>query len=91
MSTTIQIDEITKKKLLEIKLELEREKGKAVTYDEIINRLIKSKEALEYRKKNRLKFREFKGILPESARSGYLKNKKAELSREENFYPQSEK
>ena len=91
MATTIQIDEITKKKLFEIKLELEKVKGKAVTYNEIINHLIKSKEKLDNRKKNLLKFREFKGILPKSARSVYLKNKKAELSREENLYPLSEK
>ena len=91
MATTIQIDEDTKKRLFEIKLELEREKGKAVTYDEIINHLLKSKEILENRKKNLLKFREFKGILPESARYVYLKNKKAELSREENLFPLSEK
>ena len=91
MTTTIQIDEITKKKLFEIKLELEREKGSAVTYNEIINHLLKSKERIENRKKNLLKFREFKGILPKSAKSVYLKNKKDNLSREENLYPLPEK
>ena len=91
MTTKFQIDEITKKKLLEIKLELEREKGKAVTYNEIINHLIKLKVKLENKKKNPLKFRKFKGILPESARSVYFKSKKAELFREENLYPLPEK
>ena len=36
MTTTIQIDDETKKKLFRIKLRLEEQKGEAITYNDLI-------------------------------------------------------
>ncbi|MGQ4876020.1 MAG: hypothetical protein ACP6IY_18295 [Promethearchaeia archaeon] len=87
MTTTIQIDDSTKKKLFEIKLELEKQKGYSITYDEIINFLINNQSTNIIRKEALKEFRKFKGILPKSAMSEYLKEKKKELIKEESRAP----
>ncbi len=87
MTTTIQIDDETKKKLFQIKLDLERERGIAVTYNEIIKNLIENQSYLHMKKVNMKDFRQFEGILPESALELYYKEKKQELEREERRAP----
>ncbi|GAI26105.1 unnamed protein product, partial [marine sediment metagenome] len=42
MTTTIQINNETKRKLFNLKLKLEKEKGNAVTYNELINYLLEN-------------------------------------------------
>jgi len=83
MTTTIQVDDEIKKKLFKIKLKLEEEKGSAVTYNEIIDFLIRHQKTNILKKKNMEEFRRFEGILPASALDEYLERKKKELEREE--------
>ena len=83
MTTTIQIDDNIKKQLFKIKLKLEEQKGSAVTYNEIIEFLIKHQKTNIIKKKNMKEFRRFEGILPASALVDYLEEKKKELEREE--------
>ena len=52
MTTTIQVDDEIKKKLFKIKLKLEGEKGSAVTYNEIIDFLIRHQKTSIIKKKN---------------------------------------
>ena len=87
MTTTIQIDDGIKRKLFKIKLKLEEKKGSAVTYNEIIEYLIKHININLIKKKNMKEFRRFEGILPESALEEYLNEKKRELQREERRAP----
>ncbi len=87
MTTTIQIDEETKKKLFQIKLKLEEKKGSAVSYNEILKFLLNNQKINLIRKKNMKEFRRFEGILPESALEEYLRDKKMELEREEKMSP----
>jgi len=87
MTTTIQIDDEIKKKLFKIKLKLEEEKGSAVTYNEIIEYLISHQSTNIIRKKNLVEFRKLKGILPKSAMSMYLEEKRKELIMEEERAP----
>lgn len=83
MTTTIQIDDNIKKQLFKIKLKLEEQRGSAVTYNEIIEFLIKHQKTNIIKKKNMKEFRRFEGILPASALDEYLEEKKKELEREE--------
>jgi hypothetical protein len=83
MTTTIQIDDNIKKQLFKIKLKLEEQKGSAVTYNEIIEFLIKHQKTNIIKKKNMKEFRRFEGILPSSTLEEYLEEKKKELEREE--------
>jgi predicted helicase len=83
MTTTIQIDDNIKKQLFKIKLKLEEQKGSAVTYNEIIDFLIRHQKTNIIKKKNMEEFRRFEGILPASALDEYLEEKKKELEREE--------
>ena len=87
MTTTIQIDDETKKRLFRIKLKLEEEKGSAVTYNEIIKFLINHQSNDKIKKENLSEFRKLKGILPKSALSVYLSEKKQERVREEKRVP----
>ena len=87
MTTTIQIDDEIKKKLFQIKLDLESKKGSSVTYNEIITYLINNQPTNIIRKKNLKEFRKLKGILPKSALNMYLDEKKKELMREEERAP----
>lgn len=70
----------------QIKLDLEREKGSSVTYNEIINYLMENQPQSPIRKVNMKDFRQFEGILPNSALDLYYKEKKEELDREERSY-----
>ena len=87
MTTTIQIDDEIKKKLFQIKLKLEEQKGSAVTYNEIIKFLIDNQSTNIIRKANLREFRKLKGILPKSAMTMYLEEKQKELIREEERAP----
>ena len=87
MTTTIQIDDEIKKKLFQIKLKLEEQKGSAVTYNEIIKFLIDNQSTNIIRKANLQEFRKLKGILPKSAMTMYLEEKQKELIREEERAP----
>ncbi|TFG20946.1 MAG: hypothetical protein EU529_14150 [Promethearchaeota archaeon] len=91
MTTTIQIDDEIKKKLFKIKLILEEEKGSAVTYNEIIKFLLDSQSTNINRKRYLQEFRKLKGILPKSAMTIYLEEKKKELIREEERAPLTQK
>jgi len=87
MTTTIQIDDETKKKLFNLKLRLEEQKGSAITYNELIEYLIESQPLNLVRKTNLNAFRSLRGFLPKSAKSFYTEEKKKELEREEKFAP----
>ncbi len=87
MTTTIQIDDETKKTLFKIKLRLEEQKGEAITYNDLIEYLIESQPSNLIRKSNLQQFRSLKGILPKSAKKSYLDEKRKDLNEEENFAP----
>jgi len=87
MTTTIQIDDETKKKLFRIKLRLEEQKGQAITYNDLIAYLIESQPSNLIRKSNLQDFRSLKGILPKSAMKSYLDEKRKDLKEEENLSP----
>ena len=84
MTTTIQIDDETKKKLFKIKLRLEEQKGSAITYNDIIEYLIVYQPLNIIRKTSLQEFRNLKGTLPISVKKSYLEEKKKDLIREEN-------
>lgn len=90
MTTTIQIDDKTKKKLFQIKLELERKRGNSISYNELINFLLENQIKYNIQNKNMKEFRKFEGILPGSALDLYYKEKKKELEREERKAPLNE-
>ena len=83
MTTTIQIDDETKKKLFRIKLRLEEQKGEAITYNDLIEYLIESQPSNQIRKSNLQEFRKLKGILPKSTMKTYLEEKRKDLNNEE--------
>ena len=58
-----------------------------MTYNEIIEFLIKNQKFNLIKKKNLKEFRRFEGILPESALEEYLREKEKELEREESRAP----
>lgn len=90
MTTTIQIDDETKQKLFEIKLSLERKKGSAITYNDLINFLLENQITHNIARINMKDFRDFEGILPDSALDLYYEEKKKELEREEQRAPLNE-
>lgn len=87
MTTTIQIDDETKKKLFKIKLRIEEQKGSGISYNELIEYLIESQPLNVIRKTSLEEFRNLKGILPKSSKKIYLEEKKRDLVREENLAP----
>jgi len=87
MTTTIQIDDETKKKLFRIKLRLEEQKGEAITYNDLIEYLIESQQSNLIRKSNLQEFRSLKGILPKSAKKTYLDERRKDLNEEEKLAP----
>jgi len=87
MTTTIQIDDETKKKLFRIKLRLEEQKEEAITYNDLIKYLIESQPSNLIRKSNLQDFRSLKGILPKSAKKTYLDEKRKDLNEEEKLAP----
>ena len=87
MTTTIQIDDETKKILFRIKLRLEEQKGEAITYNDLIGYLIESQPLNLIRKSNLQQFRKLKGILPKSAKKSYIEEKKKDLKEEEKLAP----
>jgi len=90
MTTTIQIDDETKKKLFRIKLRLEEQKEEAITYNDLIEYLIESQPSNLVRKSNLQEFRRLKGILQKSAKKTYLDEKRKDLNEEEKLAPLKE-
>jgi len=91
MTTTIQINDKIKKRLFQIKLKLEEQKGSAVTYNEIIQFLIDNQSTNIIKKEKLQEFRKLRGILPKSAMTIYLEEKRKELRNEEGRAPLSHK
>jgi len=87
MTTAIQIANETKRKLFDLKLKLEKEKGSAVTYNELINYLLENQKNYLTDRVNMKEFRQFEEILPESAVEEYWREKKIDLEREERKAP----
>ena len=87
MTTTIQIDDETKKKLFRIKIRLEEQKGEAITYNDIIEYLIESLPTSLKRKQYLEEFRNLKGILPKSAKKTYIDERRRDLKTEEGYSP----
>lgn len=87
MTTTIQITNETKRKLFDLKLKLEKEKGSAVTYNELINYLLENRKNYLTDRVNMKEFRQFEEILPESAVEKYWREKKRDFGREERKAP----
>lgn len=85
MTTTIQIDDETKKKLFAIKLRLEEQKGSSITYNELIEYLIESQPLNLIRKASLQEFRSLRGILPKAAKALYLEERKKDLKKEEDL------
>jgi hypothetical protein len=83
MTTTIQIDDETKKKLFQIKLELEKERGSSVSYNELLNYLINNQKINLIERVNMKEFRQFEGIIEESVLQEFLKERKIQLKNEE--------
>ena len=87
MTTTIQIDDNTKKKLFKIKLKLEEQKGTGISYNELIEYLIDNQKELLSESINLQEFRKFEGILPKGTLKNYLKEQRKELELEEKSAP----
>ncbi|TFF97607.1 MAG: hypothetical protein EU547_03875 [Promethearchaeota archaeon] len=87
MPTTIQIDESTKKKLFQIKLELEQQKGDPVTYNEIVEFLINNQATNLFRKQGFKGFRKLRGVLSRDALDEFYNERGKELIREEKRAP----
>jgi hypothetical protein len=68
-------------------LRLEEQKGSSVTYNELIEYLIESQPLNLIRKASLQEFRSLRGILPKSAKTLYLEERKKDLKREDNFAP----
>ena len=87
MTTTIQIDDETKKKLFRIKLRLEEQKGESITYNDLIEYLIESQPSSIRRGQNLEEFKKLRGILPKSAKKTYLDERRKDLKEEEKYAP----
>lgn len=87
MTTSIQLDEETKKKLFNLKLDLEKERGQPVTYNELIEYLLEEQRRTANRSKNLKEFRKLKGTLPKDTLKYYFDEKRKELDREERLAP----
>ncbi len=87
MTSTIQIDDDTKRKLFQIKLKLEKERGVAISYNELINFLLKNQSSTILKRENLQEFRKLKGILPKSALKDYLVDHEEERKSEERRIP----
>ncbi len=87
MPTTIQIDESTKKKLFQIKLELEQQKGSPVTYNEIVEFLINNQATNLFRKQGLKEFRKLRGVLSIGSLDELYSERRKELIREEKRAP----
>jgi hypothetical protein len=83
MTTTIQIDDETKKRLFQIKLELEKEKGSSISYNDLINYLLNNQKINLIERVNMKEFRQFEGIIEESALEEFLRDKKKQRNIEE--------
>ncbi len=83
MTSTIQIDDDTKRKLFQIKLKLEKEKGSSISYNELINLLLKNQSTMCFKRENLREFRRLKGILPKSVLKEYLIEHEEERKKEE--------
>ena len=87
MDTAIQVDKEVKHKLRELKRKLSLEKGKNVSYNEVILFLLENQAPPTKDTKNSLSFRKSAGILSKGAYDEYIKEKRADLAREEKKYP----
>lgn len=87
MTTTIQIDDETKRKLFAIKLRLEEQKGSSITYNELIEYLIECQPLNMIRKASLEEFRSLRGILPKSAKTLFVEERKKDLKKEESLAP----
>ena len=87
MTTTIQIDDDTKERLFLLKLDLEKQRGKPISYNDLIEYLLKT----QYRSSNKAKyikeFKKLKGSLPKDALKEYLEEKRKNVEREEKIVP----
>ncbi len=87
MTSTIQIDDDTKKKLFQIKLKLGKEKGSSISYNELINFLLKNQSTVCFKRENLREFRRLKVILPKSVLKEYLIEHEEERKKEERHTP----
>jgi hypothetical protein len=87
MTTTIQIDDDTKRKLFQIKLKLEKEKGSSISYNELIKILLKDQSAPMSKRENLREFRKLRGVLPKSTLTQYLVEHEEERKKEERWVP----
>ena len=87
MTSTIQINDDTKRKLFQIKLRLEKEKGSSISYNELINFLLKNQSTMVFKRENLREFRKLRGILPKSTLEHYLVEHEEERKNEERRVP----
>ncbi|TFG18808.1 MAG: hypothetical protein EU530_08140 [Promethearchaeota archaeon] len=87
MTTTIQIDNDTKKNLFRIKLKLEEHKGKPITYNELIQYLIEGHSSRIIRGAHLMDFRKLKGTWSQDEVNIFYKERKKDLEKEEKIAP----
>jgi len=87
LTTTIQIDDDTKERLFHLKLDLEKQRGKPISYNDLIVYLLKNQYRSINRAKNIKEFKKLKGSLPKDALKTYLEEKRNDLEREEKIAP----
>jgi hypothetical protein len=83
MTTTIQLDDSTKKRLFQIKVDLESERGEPLTYNQLIDYLIQQEIIARQKTKNLCEFRKLKGSLPATALQVLQEERRKELENEE--------
>ena len=83
----MQIDDDTRKRLFSLKLELEKERGKPISCDEVIEYLLNNIHRSSNRAKHLKEFKKLRGSLPKDALNLYLEEKKKDLERKERMAP----
>ena len=87
MTSTIQLSDLTKQKLFHYKLDLEKEKGKSISYNDIIEILLKTPQKSQERRENLHNFKKYSGFLKKEALEIYYGEKRKDLEREEEKAP----
>jgi hypothetical protein len=87
MTTTIQIDNETKKDLFRIKLKLEEHKGKPISYNELIQYLIEGYSSRIIRRAHLMEFRKLKGTWSKEDAKVFFEERKNDLEKEEKMAP----
>lgn len=83
LTTTIQIDDNTKKELFHLKLDLEKHRGEPISYNEVIVHLLNNLYRNINGGKHIKEFKKLRGSLPKDALNMYYEEKRNDLEKEE--------